>query len=84
MQIKNCGFIGDIIQNQHFAIPNLSSYGSYVSYIAQKSDDQQTIGGEPITLNQLRFKLYDFDGHTLHSGLADNSNMPLTMVLDLA
>lgn len=75
---------GDVIGNQHFAVPNLSSFGGFVSYISDRAGDQQTITGDSeITLNRLKIKLFDFDGHALHTGFDDGTDMPLVMVLDL-
>lgn len=75
---------GDIVGNQHFAVPNLSAFGGFVSYICDKSGDQQTISSDvPITLSRLKIKLFDFDGHALHTGFDDATDTPLVMVLDL-
>lgn len=80
----NAGMKGDIVGNQHFAVPNLSSFGGFVSYVCDKAGDQQTISSDtPMTLNRLKIKLFDFDGHALHTGFDDASDMPLVMVLDL-
>lgn len=57
-----------MVSNQHFAIPNTSTFGSYLNYIAQKENDQQTIYGNPISLSSLHVKLFDFDGHELKVG----------------
>lgn len=43
IQLTNTAMQGDLIQQQHFAVPNLSAFGGWVSYVADKSGDQQTI-----------------------------------------
>lgn len=83
-QITNTSLQGDLIQSQHFAIPNLSAFGGWVSFVADKSGDQQTVVADHVqTFQKMKFRLYDYDGHALHVGFDDHADVPLVMVLDI-
>jgi hypothetical protein len=65
-------------------VPNLSAFGGYVTYVADRAGDQQTITADQSqSISKIKFKLFDFDGHALHTGFDDQSDMPLVMVLDV-
>jgi hypothetical protein len=39
VQLTNTAMRGDLIQQQHFAVPNLSAFGGYVTYVADRAGD---------------------------------------------